>query len=95
LVSDVIGASKCYVDHFNAWLFGASYPTAEASPNQQRAFADAKFPEMDRDRSGAVSYDDALGFFRALQLERGSPGGLIVDSPELDAESFILAHHTK
>jgi Ca2+-binding EF-hand superfamily protein len=88
----VIGASKCYVDHFNAWLFGASYPTVKALPSELRVFADAKFLDFDQDNSGAISPAEALDYLRELLEERGSPGGLIKDDPQLDADSFFLAH---
>ncbi len=90
----MIGASKCYVDHFNAWLFGASFPTPDARPSDLRQFADSRFEEMDADQSGAISLEEALVFMRELQQERGSPGGVIKDDPQLDADSFLLAHDT-
>lgn len=94
MVSDVIGASKCYVDHFNSWLFGDPFPTALASPNRLRVFADRKFAQMDRDSSGSISAGDALEFFRELQDGRSAAGGLIKEDPQLDTDSFFVAHDT-
>ncbi len=94
LVSDVIGASKCYLDHFNAWLFGDRMPAVDADSATLRSFCDAKFAEMDKDASEAISRPEALLFFAGLHSDGSSAGGLIIDDSELDADSFLQAHDT-
>ena len=94
LVSDIIGASKCYLDHFNAWLFGDRLPARDASPAALRVFCDLKFAEMDLDKSEAISPAEALVFYTAMHADGSSAGGLIVDDAGLDADSFVLAHDT-
>ena len=92
LISDVIGASKCFVDHFNMWLFGDYMPNKDASPQSNIEFIESRWKELDKDRSGVVTKKEALAYMKKHATISG--GGLIEDSPELDMESFWAAHDT-
>ena len=94
LISDIVGASRCFVDHFDNWLFGDSIPNREGTPEANKRSADRIFADMDADGSGLISADEATTHFTAILEDVGSAGGLVSDDPQLDVVSFVLAHDT-
>ncbi len=94
LISDVIGASKCFLDHFNAWLFGEQIPTQDASAEANRRFCDQEFARIDADGSGVITREEAEKHLSGLRTRMidGSGGGLVEDDLGLESDSFMEAH---
>lgn len=98
LISDIIGASKCFLDQFNAWLFGEQLPNQEGTAEANALFAEAEFTSIDTDGDGFLSKAEVTDHFQELseRLMEGSGGGLVTEKRSLilplDVESFIHVH---